>query len=307
MTSATRSSSPRPAARVGPDRASAGSRSCPRSSTRSSPRSANDRSGRRIRPRARRPSNRRANADLTGRHIVVSAGGTREPIDPVRFIGNRSTGKMGVAVAEAALARAPASRSSRRTSRSRPRPKRRRPVESAAELRTALHRLTHRRTAGRLRCPGHGRGRGRLPAGHRGRHEARARRRADARAGGDPRHPRPDRADRARPDRAGEAATSRSPAPVPRRLRRRDGLPRPGRRKLRRKGVDLLVANDVAEPGSGFGTDTNRVTILAPDGGRTTCRCCRKREVADRLLDRIARALDDATPPRRLVVRHERT
>ena len=44
-------------------------------------------------------------ADLEGRHIVVSAGGTREAIDPVRFIGNRSTGRMGVAVAEAALAR----------------------------------------------------------------------------------------------------------------------------------------------------------------------------------------------------------
>ncbi|HKF85661.1 MAG TPA: bifunctional phosphopantothenoylcysteine decarboxylase/phosphopantothenate--cysteine ligase CoaBC, partial [Candidatus Limnocylindrales bacterium] len=47
----------------------------------------------------------RREPDLTGRHVVVSAGGTAEPIDPVRFIGNRSTGKMGVAVAEAALAR----------------------------------------------------------------------------------------------------------------------------------------------------------------------------------------------------------
>ncbi len=43
--------------------------------------------------------------DLTGWHIVVTAGGTAEPIDPVRFIGNRSTGRMGVAIAEAALAR----------------------------------------------------------------------------------------------------------------------------------------------------------------------------------------------------------
>ena len=40
--------------------------------------------------------------DLAGRHVVVTAGGTAEPIDPVRFIGNRSTGTMGVAVAEAA-------------------------------------------------------------------------------------------------------------------------------------------------------------------------------------------------------------
>ena len=44
-------------------------------------------------------------ADLAGRHLVVTAGGTREPIDPVRFIGNRSTGKMGTAVVEAALDR----------------------------------------------------------------------------------------------------------------------------------------------------------------------------------------------------------
>ena len=40
--------------------------------------------------------------DLRGRHIIVTAGGTREPIDPVRFVGNHSSGKMGVAVAEAA-------------------------------------------------------------------------------------------------------------------------------------------------------------------------------------------------------------
>ena len=43
--------------------------------------------------------------DLVGRHIVITAGGTREPLDPVRFLGNRSSGKQGVALAEAALAR----------------------------------------------------------------------------------------------------------------------------------------------------------------------------------------------------------
>ncbi|WP_308800157.1 bifunctional phosphopantothenoylcysteine decarboxylase/phosphopantothenate--cysteine ligase CoaBC [Agromyces silvae] len=43
--------------------------------------------------------------DLAGRRIVVSAGGTREPLDPVRFLGNRSSGKQGVAIAEAARAR----------------------------------------------------------------------------------------------------------------------------------------------------------------------------------------------------------
>ncbi|TFC78301.1 bifunctional phosphopantothenoylcysteine decarboxylase/phosphopantothenate--cysteine ligase CoaBC [Cryobacterium cheniae] len=44
-------------------------------------------------------------ADLVGKHIVITAGGTREPLDPVRFLGNRSSGKQGVALAEAALAR----------------------------------------------------------------------------------------------------------------------------------------------------------------------------------------------------------
>ena len=63
--------------------------------------------------------------------------------------------------------------------------------------------------------------------------------------------------------------------------------------KLRRKGVDLLVANDVAEAGSGFGTDTNRVTILAADGSRDDLPLLSKREVAERLLDRVAVALDE--------------
>jgi phosphopantothenoylcysteine decarboxylase / phosphopantothenate---cysteine ligase len=63
--------------------------------------------------------------------------------------------------------------------------------------------------------------------------------------------------------------------------------------KLAAKGVDLLVANDVAEEGSGFGTDTNRVSILARDGSREDLPLLSKREVADRLLDLVARALDE--------------
>jgi phosphopantothenoylcysteine decarboxylase/phosphopantothenate--cysteine ligase len=46
-----------------------------------------------------------APGDLTGTHIVVTAGGTREPLDPVRFLGNRSSGKQGVALASAAVQR----------------------------------------------------------------------------------------------------------------------------------------------------------------------------------------------------------
>ncbi|GIF71454.1 bifunctional phosphopantothenoylcysteine decarboxylase/phosphopantothenate--cysteine ligase CoaBC [Asanoa siamensis] len=54
---------------------------------------------------ARRVLDRRLSADLAGRHVVVTAGGTREPIDPVRFIGNRSSGKQGYAFARTAAAR----------------------------------------------------------------------------------------------------------------------------------------------------------------------------------------------------------
>ncbi|MFJ7588594.1 bifunctional phosphopantothenoylcysteine decarboxylase/phosphopantothenate--cysteine ligase CoaBC [Streptomyces sp. NPDC097617] len=46
-----------------------------------------------------------AGPDLTGRHVVISAGGTREPLDPVRFLGNRSSGKQGYALARTAVAR----------------------------------------------------------------------------------------------------------------------------------------------------------------------------------------------------------
>ena len=63
--------------------------------------------------------------------------------------------------------------------------------------------------------------------------------------------------------------------------------------KLRRKGVDFLVANDVAEEGSGFGTDTNHVWILSADGGEVDLPLRSKRAVAEEILDRVARALDD--------------
>jgi phosphopantothenoylcysteine decarboxylase/phosphopantothenate--cysteine ligase len=61
--------------------------------------------------------------------------------------------------------------------------------------------------------------------------------------------------------------------------------------KAARKGVDLLVYNDVTEPGSGFGTDTNRVVIIDRDGSTEELPLLAKTEVAERLIDRVATAL----------------
>ncbi|MGP1675059.1 MAG: bifunctional phosphopantothenoylcysteine decarboxylase/phosphopantothenate--cysteine ligase CoaBC [Candidatus Limnocylindrales bacterium] len=230
--------------------------------------------------------------DLAGRHIVVSAGGTREAIDPVRYIGNRSTGKMGVAIATAALERGarvtlvaanlevPAPEGATVV-----------PVESTADLRTALHRLTHG------------------PAGSAGfdalvmaaavadfRPTTTAERRGTLTLELE-----------STPDVLGQIArmvngTDREgavtyepvvPRPVLVGFAAETGSLDRAADKLRRKGVDLLVANDVAEPGSGFGTETNRVSILAIEGDREDLPLLSKRDVADRLLDRIVARLDD--------------
>jgi phosphopantothenoylcysteine decarboxylase/phosphopantothenate--cysteine ligase len=61
-----------------------------------------------------------------------------------------------------------------------------------------------------------------------------------------------------------------------------------GRKKLRRKGVDMLVVNDVSAPGAGFDHDTNAVTILGADGGTTEIALTSKDAVANAVLDRVS-------------------
>ncbi len=224
-------------------------------------------------------------ADLEGRHIVVTAGGTREAIDPVRFIGNRSSGKMGMALAQAALDRgARVSLIAGNVEVALPAAAEVSRVESTAELGAAL--------AGLLRANGDGR------AGFDALIMAAAV--ADFR----PRRPAGSKLHRSSalsldleptPDLLAEAvAVARDLRPVPILVgfAAETGSLERAVVKLQRKGVDLLVANDVAEPGSGFGTDTNRITLLAADAPAEAWPILTKREVADRLLDRIAARLD---------------
>ncbi len=219
-------------------------------------------------------------ADLDGRTVVITAGGTAEPIDPVRYIGNRSSGRMGVAVAEAALDRG--ARVTVIAGRVEV------PLPEAATIVRAETTAAMRDAVVEAVIGG----------------------RADvlvmAAAVADFR---PTRAADTKLVRGGSLtieleptedilaevagrASDQEPRPVIVGFAAETGSLDRAPDKLRRKGADLLVANDVSEPGSGFGAETNRVSILAADGGREDLPLLSKREVADRLLDRVAAALD---------------
>ncbi len=229
-------------------------------------------------------------ADLEGRHIVVTAGGTREAIDPVRFIGNRSSGKMGAAIAAAALDRgARVSLIAGSVDVALPDGAEVSRVESTAELETALARMLRPGPDGRATFDA-------LimaaaVADFRPRRQATTKIRRGSALSLDL-EPTPDLL-------AGAVAIARGlrPEPVIVGFAAETGSLEHAVDKLQRKGVDLLVANDVAGPGSGFGTDTNRVTLLAADAPAEAWPLLTKREVADRLLDRLARRLDARRAP----------
>jgi phosphopantothenoylcysteine decarboxylase / phosphopantothenate---cysteine ligase len=223
--------------------------------------------------------------DLEGRRIVISAGGTAEPIDPVRFIGNRSTGKMGVAIAEAALARgAVVTLIAGRVEVPLPPSAHVVRAETTAAMREAVLDGVIVAGADALVMAA-------AVADFRPRQTAETKL---ARGGSLTLELEPTEDVLAE---VGERARELDPRPVIVGFAAETGSLDRAPDKLRRKGADLLVANDVAEPGSGFGTDTNRVVILSADGTRDALPLLTKREVAERLLDRVAAALD-ARPAR---------
>ena len=213
--------------------------------------------------------------DLAGRHIVVSAGGTREPIDPVRFLSNRSSGKQGHAVAEAAARRG--ATVTLVTSSG---------LALAADVASAVERIEVESAADMEVVLSH------------------ACRRADvvvmAAAVADFRPK--SVADRKHSKEEGVPDLVLEPTPdiliglVAQRpagqivvgfaAETNDVLER-GRKKLARKGVDLLVVNDVSAPGAGFDHDTNAVHILDADGSVTEVPLTSKNAVANAVLDRV--------------------
>jgi phosphopantothenoylcysteine decarboxylase / phosphopantothenate---cysteine ligase len=208
--------------------------------------------------------------DLSGLTVLVTAGGTREPIDPVRYIGNRSSGKMGHAIAGEALRRG--AKVVLVTTSELPTPPGidRRQVESAADMQAVVSDVTADIAVMAAAVADF------RPAGAAGKKLARA--------DGPPEitlEPTPDilasvAARRDRPFLVGFAAETGS-------LDRAVD-------KARRKAVDILVANDVTEPGSGFGVDTNRVTVVHADGQVDQWEQMTKVAVASRLWDLVVAA-----------------
>ncbi|MCS7002473.1 MAG: bifunctional phosphopantothenoylcysteine decarboxylase/phosphopantothenate--cysteine ligase CoaBC, partial [Dehalococcoidia bacterium] len=206
--------------------------------------------------------------DLAGRTIVVTAGGTREPIDPVRFITNRSSGKMGYALAEAARDRG--ARVVLVTAATLPPPfgVEVRSVETAEEMLHAVRAACADADALIMAA---------AVADYRVATPATRKIKKTEETLHLDLVKNPDILATVRGDfvRVGFAAET-------------DDLLANAEAKLRAKGLDLIVANDVTAEDAGFAVDTNRVTILDAHGGREVAPLQAKRAVADRILDRVA-------------------
>jgi phosphopantothenoylcysteine decarboxylase/phosphopantothenate--cysteine ligase len=224
-------------------------------------------------------------SDLDGLHVVVSAGGTREPLDPVRYLTNRSSGKQGHALAAAAARRG--ARVTLVTASALALPPdvagqvRRVDVDTAADMERAMAQSATGADVVVMAA---------AVADFRPKVSATAKL---SKEDGIPEivlEPTPDilagLAARRRPGQVlvGFAAETH------------DVMER-GRRKLERKGVDLLVVNDVTAPGAGFDHDTNAVTILDRAGGAQEVPLCSKLAVADAVLDRVSGRLEGERTP----------
>ena len=215
-------------------------------------------------------ANTRKPADLIGETILITAGGTREPIDPVRFLGNRSSGKMGLALAEASLARGaevifisafvPAAASL---------PCEQMPIATAAEMQSAvLQNLAKASVVIMAAAVSDFRVRESSPQKLKKRD-----------------HLTLDLVQN--PDILAEVVRRKEHGTlVIGFAAETENLLTEGARKLREKGVDAIVANDVSTQASGFESDRNAGMLLTP-GETITLPESSKREMADRILDHL--------------------
>ena len=207
--------------------------------------------------------------DLAGEKIVVTAGPSREALDPVRFISNRSSGKMGYALARAAARRgAEVVLVSGPTALPAPEGVRTVQVVTAEEMRAAVLAEFEAATAVFMAA---------AVADYRPRSASGSKmKRGD---------------DSVRlefvpnPDIVAELGARKRHQIVVGFAAETESLLDNARKKLHRKNVDLLVANDVTQEGSGFDVDTNAVTLLDRDGTVTPLPVMSKDAAADRICD----------------------
>jgi len=221
--------------------------------------------------------------DLRGLRVLVTAGGTREAIDAVRVITNRSSGKQGYAIAEAAAARG--AEVTLVTTVDRPVPPGVREVvavASAAEMETAVVPRAPEQDV-IVMAAAVADFRPKDPATHKIKKGDRP-----PEIVLEPTHDFLVDLGAAKPARqvlVGFAAET-------------DDVLVNARAKLDRKRLDLIVANDVAAPGVGFEHDTNAVVIVSADGGEVPVPLTSKRAVADAVLDAVlARRSATSSPP----------
>jgi phosphopantothenoylcysteine decarboxylase/phosphopantothenate--cysteine ligase len=214
--------------------------------------------------------------DLAGRRVVVTAGPTWEPIDPVRFLGNRSTGKMGFAVAAEALARgADVTLVVGPGTLEPPEVQRLVPVTTSAEMREAVMAAASGADAVVMAA---------AVADFRPATVEDVKIKKDA---GPPEI-------RLVPtdDILAELGAQGGDRVLIGFAAETEDVEAAGRAKLERKGLDLIVANEVGREGTGFGSDTNRAAIIARNGEDEPLREWTKRELAAAICDRLAKLLE---------------
>jgi phosphopantothenoylcysteine decarboxylase/phosphopantothenate--cysteine ligase len=207
--------------------------------------------------------------DLDGKRVVVTAGGTREPIDPVRHIGNRSSGKMGYAMAEAAKDRgAEVTLISANVSLPEPGGVEIIKVRTAAEMKKAVTGAVKNADVLLMAA---------AVADYRPEKAVGAKIKKESKQDLTLKLVKtPDIISEVKGDfiKVGFAAES-------------EDLVANAKKKLTAKRLDMVVANDITEPGSGFDVDTNRVIIIDKKGKTEELPLMSKREVADKVLDKV--------------------
>jgi phosphopantothenoylcysteine decarboxylase / phosphopantothenate---cysteine ligase len=211
---------------------------------------------------------------LSGTSVLVTAGPTREAVDPVRFISNRSSGRMGVAIAEAAWRRGAAvTIVAGPLEVALPTGVHIERVETTDEMSEAVGKLLPEKDILVMAA---------APADFR---PSKAAKDKIKRASGSKTIDLESTADILASTRG---RRKKNATVVGFALETRELIAN-AEKKLADKGLDLVVANDALEPGAGFGGDTNKVTFVYPDGARESLAMMSKNAVADEILDRIER------------------